>query len=171
MSAICASRVSLISLSPTSMRRSPSFSRQARTTAARRRPKLLTRLESTPARIGQATTTCVRLPGSSAKANSNAPLIRPESERRLGAPFSWPGLDKPNDVAAFEFGERSGFGCAREGSEGSVIDEHARTIDGDRVDRRMPAVLPIGIDLHRADREHQRTLALPGAAVEEAVFD
>ena len=57
------------------------------------------------------------------------------------------------------------------GGEGSVIDERARPLDGDRVDRRVPAVLPIRIDLHRVDREHQRTVALPGAAVEEAVFD
>ena len=32
-------------------------------------------------------------------------------------------------------------------------------------------MLPIRIDLHRADRQHERAFALPGASIEEAVFD
>jgi hypothetical protein len=54
------------------------------------------------------------------------------------------------NIAALEFGERGGVGCTREGGEGSAMDESACALNGDSVDWRVPAVLPIRIDLDRA---------------------
>ena len=90
MNAVCASTVSLTSVSPTVIFRGPIFARQSCAAVARKASNAASARGSTPSRIGADTTTARLAPGASEKANSQAALRRPESERRLGAVFLGP---------------------------------------------------------------------------------
>ena len=171
MSAICASSVSLTSRSPTTIRRGPSFFRQARRT--RSRAAVEGDVERA-ARRRRASASTRRPPRSrrarSENANSQAALTRPEAERRLRAVSARRGVDQLHHVALVEIDDRRRVGLARKRGVDPVVDRQPGAVDRDRADRRVAAVLPVGIDLDRAHGENQRPFLRRGAAVGEPVL-
>ena len=79
-------------------------------------------------------------------------------------------LDEPYGVAVIEFRNGHGIRIAGESGIDPVVDPHLPPLDADGVDGRVTAMLPIGVDLHGPDRQHERARSGRPARIKDPVF-
>ena len=80
-------------------------------------------------------------------------------------------LDESDHVSAVEVGDGHGVGFGGKRGVDSIVDPQLPAVDGDRVDQGVAAVLPVRIDLHRADGEDERSLLPDVAPIGDTILD
>ncbi len=79
-------------------------------------------------------------------------------------------FDEFYNVSLIEVSDGDGVGIARKRRVTPIIDPHPSALDVDGVDGRVAAMLPVGVDLHRAHGQNQRSPARRATAVGEAIL-
>jgi hypothetical protein len=80
-------------------------------------------------------------------------------------------LNQSYNVSIVEVRNGDEIRLARKGGEYPIINPHLPPVDGDGVDGRVAAMLPVGIDLDGPHREDERAILPPAVSIRDAIFD